>query len=286
MNTFYAAVIETLLKKHILEREMKILIVCGGDTDKNVLYKSGFQCVVVSNLDTRMTENEFFPFEWSFQDAENLTFADGSFDFCIVHSGLHHCYSPHRALLEMYRVAHKGILLFEPYDNLLTRLGLRLHIGQEYEHAAVFYNACAYGGVKNSWIPNYVYRWTEEEITKTITAAAPYAQHRFQFIYETRIPWQQLKGRKKKLAFYLVALSMPILKALCLLFPKQSNNFAAVILKPDLPRDLHPWFLWEENQLKLNETWLNEKYKPETMERNNNGALGSSAQRTWKRKVA
>jgi len=265
MDAFYAKVINQLLGVGIFGKTMKILIVCGGDTDKEVFYRSGFRDVVVSNLDTRMTGTEFDPFAWSFQDAERLTFADDAFDFCIVHSGLHHCYSPHRALLEMYRVAHKGILLFEPYDNFLTRLGMRVHIGQEYEHAAVFYNDCSYGGVKNSWIPNYVYRWTETEIIKTITAFAPHAHHQFKFIYEMRIPWPQLKGRKKKLAFYAVFLSIPILKMISMMFPRQSNNFAAVILKPKLPHDLHPWLLWEGNQLKLNQPWFADRYGTKTV---------------------
>jgi SAM-dependent methyltransferase len=71
---------------------------------------------------------EFAPFLWSFQDAERLTFAENEFDFCIVHSGLHHCYSPHRALLEMYRVARVGLLVFEPRDGALVRLGMRLNV--------------------------------------------------------------------------------------------------------------------------------------------------------------
>ena len=35
-------------------------------------------------------------------------FEDGAFDFVVVHQGLHHCHSPHRGLLEMYRVARRG----------------------------------------------------------------------------------------------------------------------------------------------------------------------------------
>ena len=49
----------------------------------------------------------------------------------------HHCHSPHRGLLEMYRVARRGVLAFEPRDTRLVRLGVRLGFGQEYEIAAV-----------------------------------------------------------------------------------------------------------------------------------------------------
>ena len=226
MERFYRDVVEQLIKENVLDPGMTVLVVCGGEIDRTVFQKAGLKNVVISNLDVRLKGNEFAPFEWSFQDAEALTFEDSSFDFCVVHSGLHHCHSPHRALLEMYRVARKGILVFEPYDNFTTRLGVSLNLGQEYEHAAVFYNDCAYGGVKNSIIPNYVYRWTKREIVKTVSTFAPHGKHRFRFIHKLRLPWDQLKGRKNK-AFYLTALLvLPVMKVLCGFSRKQCNSFA------------------------------------------------------------
>ncbi len=74
------------------------------------------------------------------QDVERLGFTDRAFDFVVVHQGLHHCHSPHRGLLEMYRVARRGVLAFEPRDTRLVRLGVRLGFGQEYEIAAVAEN--------------------------------------------------------------------------------------------------------------------------------------------------
>ena len=240
---------------------MYILVVCAGETDKDVFHQRGFKNVVISNLDNRMKGGEFTPYEWSFQDAEKLTYKDNSFDFCIVHEGLHHCHSPHRALLEMYRVAKKGIVLFEPYDNIFTRAGVRLKLGQDYEHAAVFYNDCIYGGLRNSSIPNFVYRWTEAEIIKTINSFSPIGKHRFQFIHKMRFPWVQLKGRKNKLYFFIALLSLPILRVFNLIFPKQSNNFAAVVLKPNMPSDLHPWLLWKDNAIELNHSWVKTRFK-------------------------
>src|SRR5829696_6950968 len=138
MRDFYEEVIDQLLRTGILAREMKLLVVCGGRRDERLLREKKFRDVVISNLDAPSDAYGQSPFAWSRQDAERLAFDDGSFDFCLVHSGLHHCRSPHLALLEMYRVARRGLLLFEPYDNLLTRIGVRLNIGQEYEHASVF----------------------------------------------------------------------------------------------------------------------------------------------------
>jgi ubiquinone/menaquinone biosynthesis C-methylase UbiE len=260
MQDFYREMVDDLLATGVLKTPMRILVVCGGQIDRAVLRKGGFQHVVISNVDPRPGEDEFAPFDWCYQDAERLTFEDGSFDFCIVHSGLHHCYSPHRALLEMYRVARTGLLLFEPYDNLTTRLGVKLNIGQAYEHASVFQNDYAYGGVGNSPIPNFIYRWTEQEIVKTINCYAPHARHEIRFIHKTRIPWTQLRGRRNKTLYHLVRLGQPALKLTELCFPKQSNNFAALVLKPQLPLALHPWLRQDGEALRLNDQWLAARY--------------------------
>ena len=260
MQGFYTEVLQDLLKRNVLHRKMRILVVCGGLADREALLQAGFQSAVISNLDVRPNGNEFYPFESSVQDAEDLSYGDNSFDFCVVHSGLHHCYSPHRALLEMYRVARKGLLLFEPYDNLLTRLGVVLKLGQEYEHAAVFYNDCSSGGVRNSSIPNYVYRWREQEIVKTVNSWSPNGRHTFRFFHKTRIPWAQLKGRKNRGFYYAVLLLYPLIMAVRVLLPRQSNNFAALVLKPQFPHDLFPWLCSQDNTIRLNTSWLAEKY--------------------------
>ena len=96
-----------------------------------------------------------------------------SFDVCVVHQGLHHCRSPHRGLLEMYRVARRGLVMFEPQDTVLTRLGVRLGVGQRYELAAVADNDLRWGGVQNTDVPNFVYRWTEREVRKTLGLVRP-----------------------------------------------------------------------------------------------------------------
>lgn len=261
MQDFYAEVIGRLLRTGVLSAHTRILVICGGNVDKTVLQEHGLQDVVISNVDQRPGRDNFAPYAWCEQNAERLTFEDGSFDFCIVHSGLHHCHSPHRALLEMYRVARKGILLFEPYDNMTTRLGVRLNIGQEYEHSAVFYNGGDHGGVGNGPIPNYIYRWTEKEIVKTIHCNAPYARHEITFMYRMRVPWAQLRGRRNKTLHSIVRLAQPALKFIELCFPRQSNNFAALVLKPQLPLALHPWLDHDGEAIRLNGQWLAARYR-------------------------
>jgi SAM-dependent methyltransferase len=262
MDSFYHEVLADLLARQTLSRQTKLLVLCGGKADRDTLVECGFQNVVISNLDVRMDPQDFAPYEWSRQDAEHVTFPDGAFEFVIAHHGLHHCGSPHRAMLEMYRVASRGILFFEPYDNWSTRMGVRLNVGQEYEHAAVYYNDCKFGGVRNTPIPNFVYRWSEREIVQAIQTFNPTGQHQFRFIYRMRVPWGQLRGRRNKLFYYALCLGLPLLKVFFWLFPKQSNNFAALVIKPRMPEDLQPWLELQDGQPALKRDWLAHRYGP------------------------
>jgi ubiquinone/menaquinone biosynthesis C-methylase UbiE len=261
MQDFYGEVIDELVHDEILDPRMQVLVVCGGKRDKTVLHHKGFRHVVISNVDPRPEPSVFAPYSWCYQDAEHLSFEDDSFDFCLVHSGLHHCYSPHRALLEMYRVSRRGLLLFEPYDNIVTRLGVRLNIGQEYEHASVVCNDLGYGGVANSEIPNYIYRWTEREIAKTINCYAPEAPADVRFMHRMRVPWTQLHNRRNRSLYVAMRFGQPLLKVVERCLPKQCNNFAAVVLKPDLRRSLHPWLRKDGDGVRLNQQWLADRFK-------------------------
>lgn len=258
MQYFYREVIGRLLRAQIMRTDMELLVLCGGEADREVMRECGFTNVVISNVSHCHGDSGSYPS--CQQDAEQLTYGDGSFDFSIVHNGLHHCQSPHRALIEMYRVARRGLVVFEPYDSLMTRLGVRLHVGQEYEHAAVHFNHGHHGGVGDSAVPNFIYRWTEREIIKTINCYAPYARHDFRFIHANRIPWGQLRARRDRRAHNMVRLAQPALKLIETCFPKQSNHFAALVLKPDLPRGLHPWLHQDGEAIKPNDEWLTARY--------------------------
>jgi SAM-dependent methyltransferase len=257
---FYGELVGRLVRTGVLTTDHEVLVICGGVTDREVLRRHGLRRVTITNVDLRADEAAFKPYQWSHQDAERLAYDDGSFDFCIVHSGLHHCHSPHRALLEMYRVSQRGLLLFDPYDNLLTRLGVRLNIGQHYEHAAVHFNGLTHGGVANGAIPNHIYRFTEREITKTIHSYAPYAPHEIRFFYSMRIPWAQLRARRGRALYYAVRLARPGFSLLERCMPKQSNNFAALVLKPDLSQTLHPWLRRAGDCVVPDAEWLRQRY--------------------------
>lgn len=150
MDDFYSETLRRLLNDGWMGLDSSVLVVCGAGYDRDVFHGLGFRRVTISNLDSRLASridrSEFAPYPWSLQDVESLGFEDGAFDFVVVHQGLHHCHSPHRGLLEMYRVARVGVLAFEPRDTRLVRLGVKLGFGQEYEIAAVAGNGLRRAG--------------------------------------------------------------------------------------------------------------------------------------------
>ena len=232
---------DTLIR-WIPDRRASILVVAGGANDRDVLHRLGFVNVVLSNLALNMNPADVSPFRWSRQDVEALNYVEGEFDFVVVHAGLHHCRSPHRGLLEMYRVARKAVVAFEPPDNLAVRAMMRIGLAQTYENAAVRSNDGKGGGVNNTATPNFVYRFTEREIEKAVQSFAPIAHHRFNYAYGYDEPTPEFIG-KRGIKHGAVRLLMPLYRLLGLCFPKQGNLFAFRIGKPKLPEDLLPWLV-------------------------------------------
>ena len=173
---FYERTLRRLLADGTMRTGESVLVVAGGEADRAALVAAGFEDVTISNIDESGADDAYAPYAWSYADAEALPFDDGSFDWTVVSAGLHHCASPHRALLELYRSARRGLLAIESRDSLLMRLALWARAVDPYELTAVVANGFASGGVRNTAVPNYVYRWTERELEKTIASNAPHAR--------------------------------------------------------------------------------------------------------------
>jgi hypothetical protein len=73
----------------------------------------------------------------------------------------------------MYRVATSGVLAFENSDSATMRLAVKAGVVPTYELDAVRGNDFAFGGFRNTPVPNHVYRWTEREVATTIASADP-----------------------------------------------------------------------------------------------------------------
>ena len=233
---FHRVLSDLINKKMLSSADDRILVICGGSYDASVLRDAGIKYAVISNLDARFQEG-YAPFDWAHEDAESLSFPDGSFDWVFVHAGLHHCVSPHRALLEMCRVTRKGIVVIEARDSFLMRIAVALGLAVDYELDAVAISDFKWGGIRNSTIPNYIYRWTEREVIKTIECFMPEKIHRFLFYYGIRFPTERLtmsSYSKRALARILGGLA----KAAQQMFPKQCNEFGFVVLKTT---ELKPW---------------------------------------------
>ena len=250
-EAFYVEVLKAALANSALRPDDRVLVVCGSVKDEASLRKAGLRNFEMSNIGGEVEI-----------DVENLAYPDGSFDAVIVHSGLHHCASPHRGLLEMYRVAKRCVILFEPADNLVTRFGRKLGIGQTYEFAAVQDNRLECGGWRNTSVPNWVYRFTPSEIRQTINCAVPFGPHHFSFHYRTRIPWPQLRMRRSKVPFLMAMVAAPILRLCDLMGPVASNNMAAVIVKPDLTAEKFPWLEKSDSEWVADRGWFSRKFGP------------------------
>lgn len=236
---FYSRVVRQLAQT-TMSREDSILVVCGGLYDAKTFNAAGFSRVLVTNVDGPYADAAG-SFDSATQDAENLTFEDASFDWAVVHAGLHHCTSPHRALLEMCRVARKGVLVLEARDSFLVRAAVRLGLTVDYELEAVALGSC---GLRNTAVPNFIYRWTEREVRKTIESAYPDRINKLRFFYGLRLPTERLtmSGPLKRVIAALVGAFAVVVQRLV---PRQCNEFAFVVFhtsqdKPWIVRDPAP----------------------------------------------
>ena len=223
---FYCEVLRKLISAGQISTSDSVLVVCGGELDEKVMREVGFRDFKITNLDEAGEHR---------QDAEKLTFEDDTFDVVVVHAGLHHCYSPHRALLEMYRVSRKCVLAFESRDSLLMRAAVRLGLTMDYEVNSV---SNGKGGVANTGTPNFIYRWTEREVVKTIASFDPARPPAAQFFYDFRLPIQRF-SRSGATILRAAALAIePLSRVIAVLAPKQCNEFAFAVTKQGEP---HPW---------------------------------------------
>jgi SAM-dependent methyltransferase len=237
-----------------------ILVIGGGKNDKLVFQENGFMNVTISNIDERQSDREYYPYKHCFQNAENLSYKNNEFDYVTAHATLHHCSSPHLALTEMYRVAKKGVVVIESRDSWLMRLLIRFNITPAFETAAVYDHNGKYGGVNNTWMPNYIYRWTEHEVEKTIKSYAPHVRHKFSYRYGLDEPSATKRSKISYKRIIINALS-PIYRLMVKLFPKQQNLFVFFIAKPVIPDDLQPWIKFDEGVMSFNESWAAERIK-------------------------
>jgi SAM-dependent methyltransferase len=163
----FILVLRKCIEKMRIDVDGTVLVVGGMQEDAEVLRRCGFHRITLSNINGVPDYNgasDELPVVAV--DAENIRLADNSYDIVFVHEVIHHCRSPHRALCEMLRVAKRRVLMMEPNDSGFMSLLTRLRLSFPFEVAAVVNNDYVRGGVRNSQIPNFIFRWNEHEVYK------------------------------------------------------------------------------------------------------------------------
>ena len=165
-----------ILKKYLEDKTNNIILVLGaGDLDKEVLKK--YSNVFFTNINIQNEKG--IKSNIAMQD---LPYDDNSYDYVITHASIHHCSKPHNAILEMLRVAKFGIIFIESQDCFLTRFSCWLGWSEIYEYSAV--KDDPEGGVDNTNVPNFVYRWTEREVLKLINSYKPLNKFKIYYDYD------------------------------------------------------------------------------------------------------
>jgi SAM-dependent methyltransferase len=152
-----------------------VLIVGGSIEDAEVVHSIGFRRITLSNIDDtpELPRIDGAELTATTADAEDMAIADGSYDLVLAHEVLHHCRSPHKALLEMLRVSRKHVVIMEPNESLLMRALVKLRFSFPYELPAVIANDFEAGGVRNTCVPNYIYRWSARDIQQAASSYMP-----------------------------------------------------------------------------------------------------------------
>jgi SAM-dependent methyltransferase len=173
----FLRVLASEMEAHRMSLDQRVLIVGGSAEDEQALRQAGFKDIVNSNLPTDMDRmaaagspngNQHLAL-----DAEQLDLPANSFDLVFASEVLHHCSSPHRALCEMIRVSRRFVLFLEPNDSLTMAALVKMNLSFPYELPAVIDNNYTSGGLRDSAIPNFIYRWNRNEVVKTVSSCIP-----------------------------------------------------------------------------------------------------------------
>ncbi len=244
---------ERIINKIISNKNSKILVLGATMYDSEIFKTSGYSDVTISNLDSK---NLYHPYCHSTQDIRKLSFNDESFDYVVANACIHHTSRPHNAILEMYRVSKKGIIVIEGNDSKLIKLSNYLKLSQEFELSAVTDKKDLYdlGGVDNSNIPNFVFRWTKREVYKLVTSYEPQYIHKIHYFYESDFEGYKNVRRIKLVRIILFFMEM-IAKIYFYFFNTEKNLFCFFINKEE--RKFQKWIkLSKENKFELDQNYI------------------------------
>lgn len=133
-------------------------------TDANHLFRMGAESVHCSDISDKLLKighKKGFIKDFSAQNAEALSFVDGSFDYVYCKEALHHFPRPYMAIYEMFRVARKAVVLTEPRDQKIDRAKISFAVSIMRK---IFGRSNDDHGFEQ--VGNYIYAMSEREIEK------------------------------------------------------------------------------------------------------------------------
>ena len=247
-----------------------VLVVGGSAEDGRMLQRIGFTRVTLSNLlDPRPSEQadlDDAEMRTVRVDVEAMGLADNSYDLVLAHEVLHHCRSPHKALLEMLRVSRRHVILLEPNNSLAMRLLLRLRFSYPYELPAVIASGFRTGGVRDSSIPNHIYRWNAVDVYQT--TASYLAESEFDLYthgyWDFNVDEVELRRRSETRIGSVMKILSPRVFLACLhgfqtvvnhipWLGSQGNKFFGCIRKRS---ELKPWLVRTGDEIKFNGDYI------------------------------
>lgn len=216
----------------LISKEKKLLVVSPNEYEIKIYIEQGYSNIVFGEFNEEQLKylqnkyREIKNIKFAKVDLLKINFDDQTFDYAITQATLHHLNNPHQGLLELYRVSKFGTFIIEGNDNLILKLASKLSFSEEFEFSSV---KDGKGGLMETGIANYVFRWTEREVTKSLNAYKPNIVHKIKFKYGLDIFNQALE--KRKIIRILKYLLSTIVYFMFLINPKYGNLFLIYIDK-------------------------------------------------------
>lgn len=211
-----------------INKNENFLLISGSINEIQILKNLGYKNFTITyhdDKDEKTLKNYGFEINknmfWA--DVRNLKFGNQSFGYVVTNATLHHVDQPHKAITEMYRVSKNGVLILESNDSLLMQIACKLKFAEEFEVSSIDLKNNS-GGLLDSGIPNYVYRWTEREVIKILKSYDPSNITHINFNYSNDLT--NIKSNKlyiKVLIFFV--------KIYFFVFKKQQNCLSIFIDK-------------------------------------------------------
>jgi SAM-dependent methyltransferase len=269
-RTRFQKVLQSCVRMEGIDLQSNVLIVGGSCEDADILRKVGFRRMTLTNLqdlaDFRLPNMDGTELSVLNADAEDMQIADGTYDLVLAHEVLHHCHSPHKALLEMLRVSRRHVIILEPNDSFVMRAFVRFRFSFPYELPAVVYNNFQAGGVRNTCVPNYLYRWNAREMYQTTASYIPELEFGLYIrrYWDFNVDKDELARRSQTRIGCFTKILGPELFLACLhgfqavvnylpWLGEQGNKFFGCITKHD---DLKPWLTREDVRIVFNRNFV------------------------------